>query len=400
MIDIDFKFRAVGQGAFYTGIFIHRHNGNQFSFVYDCGTRSSPQYINQEIHKFVIESSHKMIDILFISHFHDDHINKISELLNQTGGAKIAILPYLTPEELLLTYIDVSLSGGDAETLTFITNPTAFLLERKVEQIIYIHPDDEKDTDENNEPNIRDSDPELPDFQFVISNQLKKTSIKDSNASVSHHYDSGIFSIIGIWHFKFFNKPRIPDIINDFILDVKTLLNIPSFDFNDLANYVNNNPKTFKTGFNKIYSKNFGARQLVNETSLLIYHGPLRPIKGNQLNHRRWIKNRCSGTLLTGDIIFNNDCFNGMILKWGSYAYTIDVGIFQIPHHGANNYLAHNITTSYPQVQWWVINFGLGNTHKHPHQDIVNMIIDNNIEGQIFCNTQTNELHYGCIIEK
>ncbi|KUJ63867.1 hypothetical protein AR687_01380 [Flavobacteriaceae bacterium CRH] len=400
MIKIDFRFRAVGQGAFYTAIFKHQ-NGKQFSFVYDCGTHSSRQYINQEINNFVTETSNEKIDILFISHFHDDHINKISDLLNQTGGAKQAILPYLTPDELLLAYIEVSLSGGDPETLAFIRDPTAFLVERKVEHIIYIHPDDEQDSEENNEPIRTDPDPESNDFQFVILNQLKKsTNITDTNIAVSHYYDSGEFSITGLWKFKFFNKSRTPAVINAFIQSVKALLDTPTFNFNDLSIYLENNPTTFETGFNNIYSNNFGARQLINDTSLVIHHGPLRQIKRNSLNHRRWLLNRCSGTLLTGDIIFNKDCLDEIILKWGSHRYTIDVGIFQIPHHGANNYLSDNITTCYPQVQWWVINFGLGNTHKHPHQDIVNMVIDNNMEGQIFCNTQTNELHYGCIIEK
>ena len=80
MIDIDFKFRSVGQGAFYTGIFKQRLNGNQFSFVYDCGSHSSRQYIDQEISNFVTETKKQKIDILFISHFHSDHTNKIAEL--------------------------------------------------------------------------------------------------------------------------------------------------------------------------------------------------------------------------------------------------------------------------------------------------------------------------------
>lgn len=58
MIDINLKFHAVGQGAFYTGIFRHQ-NGNQFSFVYDCGSYSSRRYIDHEISNFVSESEGK-----------------------------------------------------------------------------------------------------------------------------------------------------------------------------------------------------------------------------------------------------------------------------------------------------------------------------------------------------
>lgn len=58
MIDIDFKFRPVGQGAFYSGVFKHR-NGKQFSFVYDCGSHSSRQYIDQEVSNFITETNKK-----------------------------------------------------------------------------------------------------------------------------------------------------------------------------------------------------------------------------------------------------------------------------------------------------------------------------------------------------
>jgi beta-lactamase superfamily II metal-dependent hydrolase len=84
--------------------------------------------------------------------------------------------------------------------------------------------------------------------------------------------------------------------------------------------------------------------------------------------------------------------------KWINPKYRYDVGVFQIPHHGANNYLDGNLVSRYPNVQHWVINFGLGNTHKHPHQSIVDAILNNKLKGHIFCNTQANQFYYGCRI--
>lgn len=400
MIDIDFKFRAVGQGAFYSGRFRHQ-NGQQFSMVYDCGTHSSRQYIDREIRNFVRETRKEKIDILFISHFHEDHINKIAALLNQTGGAKLAILPYLSPDELILAYADASLSEGgpDPDTLAFIQNPTAFLLDRKVDRIIYIHPGDDGKSGENTGLDDKEVNPESPDFRFVLSNQLMpNNAIIEQNIGVQHYYDTGNFSIIGFWEFKFFNKPRNLATVTAFVSDVKNLLGKTNISFNDLADYITANPRSFESDFNSIYSINFGYRQLVNETSLVIYHGALDAINPYPRIYRRWMRNNCTGTLLTGDIIFDQNCYDEIIRKWVNPKYQINVGIFQVPHHGANNYLLTTLTSRYPHVMFWVINFGLGNTHKHPHQNIVNGIINHCGSGNVFCNTQVNEFYYGCRI--
>lgn len=402
MIDLDLKFRAVGQGAFYTSIFRHS-NGNQFSFVYDCGSHSSRQYIDNEISDFVTESNEQKIDILFISHFHSDHTNKISMLLNKTGGAKIAILPYLSPEELVLAYTDVRLSGGDEDTLAFIQNPTVFLLERKVEQIIFIHPDDDNKSNNNDEPNLKNPDLDRilsADFEFVISNQLiPKQDINEPNQQVSHYYDLGWLSIIGFWEFKFFNKHRDIATLNNFITDLRTLLGIHNFSFEDIADFIANNPTTFESNLKAVYSRNFGYGQLINDTSLVIYNAPLINLtRNNMMYFRRFPFRRDHGylaTLLTGDIKFNQDCLNQITSKWTNRRYFDNIGVFQIPHHGANNYIEPNVIIAYQNVRWWIINFGLGNTHKHPRQEIVNMIENNKVSGEIFANTQVKTFGYG-----
>jgi len=181
----------------------------------------------------------------------------VSELLNQTGGAKIAILPYLTPEELILAYTDVSLSSGDSETLSFIQNPVDFLTERKVEHIIYIHPNNEPGTDDNDTPSegIDIEKYNTDDFEFILSNQLQANSgFTEQNPLVSHYYDTGRFYIVDFWEFKLFNKPRDLDTITTFVQEIKTLLGVTSFNLNDLADYISTHSTTFESDFNRIYS--------------------------------------------------------------------------------------------------------------------------------------------------
>lgn len=395
MINIDFRFRAVGQGAFYSGVFKHR-NGNQFSFVYDCGTHSTRSYIEYEIDSFVHETAHKKIDILLISHFHDDHINKISELLDQAGGAKIAILPYLTPNELLLAYIDANLSGAASDALAFIRDSTTFLLKRNVEKIIYIHPDDEPDSGSSDQPFKRDMDPESPDFEFRILNNLKlKPDIENSNSSVLHCFDTGSILLTGLWEFKFFSKPRTKVILEAFLHDIATFLSIQNFNFNDLVNYIDANPSSFDHDFNLIYSRNFGAKQLINDTSLIVYHGALIKTINRRIFRRGFLSNS-TGTLLTGDIKFDENCLNDLRRKWIDPKYINNVDVFQIPHHGADQYIAPLVVSTFQNVYWWVINFGLGNKHKHPRQNIIDIIQVHKVTGKIFSNTQTNDFGYGC----
>lgn len=397
MINIDFKFRAVGQGAFYTGVFKH-FGGKQFSFVYDCGTDSSRQYIEKEITNFVSETNNQKIDVLFISHFHRDHINKIGELLNQTGGAKLAILPYLTPDELVLAYIDINLSGGiDPDTLAFIQNPAGFLQERKVDKIIFIHPSDEGDFGSEDEPQEIKTDLDSPDFDFIISNTLKPNNdILENDPKVEHYYDKGNFSIVGFWEFKFFNKTRDIATLNNLCQEVQNLLSLPTFNLTDLADYITNNQNTFETDFNQIYSRNFGYGQLINDTSIVIYHGAIKTRKYRKWFGRfpGWFRSGFTGTLLTGDIRFNQDCLNQIQSKWLNQKYFEKTSFFQIPHHGANNYIESTVISSYPNVKWWVINFGLGNTHKHPRQEIIDIIENHKIQGNIFPNTQINTVEY------
>ena len=62
----------VGQGGFS----IEKIDG--FVVVYDCGSVSSPNAVEQSIDKIQQDTDH--VDVLFISHFDKDHVNGIKHL--------------------------------------------------------------------------------------------------------------------------------------------------------------------------------------------------------------------------------------------------------------------------------------------------------------------------------
>lgn len=91
----------VGQGAFYSEHFILK-NGKEVNVVYDCGADQPwNDALEREISHFY-ECKNNIIDALFISHFDQDHVNGIHDLVNKRGiQIKKVILPVLEKEEWL-----------------------------------------------------------------------------------------------------------------------------------------------------------------------------------------------------------------------------------------------------------------------------------------------------------
>ncbi len=74
---------SVGQGAFYSETFSVRRE-KLFTAVYDCGRNKNVSAAAK------IEKLHK-VDLIFISHFHDDHINGIKEI--QQNSNPLIVIP-------------------------------------------------------------------------------------------------------------------------------------------------------------------------------------------------------------------------------------------------------------------------------------------------------------------
>lgn len=408
MIDIDFEFHPIGQGLFYSGIFTHR-NGEQFSIVYDCGSDSTPDvYLEKQVDEFVhrlVDKDEKKLDILFVSHFHRDHINRISYLLNKTNGAKYAILPYLNEDEMFLALFDniteddfLDAKGEfDEDVFELITNPVSFFRERKVDNVIFIHPDDDDDKDENfgnNEGKPDDAD--SPNFQFNFEINLKPNQKETSQDSgVIHFYPKGILSVNRFWEFKLFNKPRARETVDAFKEAIKRLIKSTYLRPSNISSYIKSNKKTFKKDFKLIYFKYFGAGKLINQTSLIVYHGATNNDLWNNSYFYHPFPNRNTGTFLCADITLDVTCINNLKRKWIRYnRYFENVVLFQVPHHGSENDMDIQVFQEFTNTEVWLINFGLGNTHDHPRQKIVNMLVDNAGPYHIALNNQIRDFHY------
>ena len=101
-------FHPIGQGAFYTEEFIDSDK-RKFVMVLDCGTETAVEAMDVSL-DYQIDSfknslgDNPQIDLLFISHFHDDHIKGINKLID---GVKVirTIIPMLDWPTLTLTRV-------------------------------------------------------------------------------------------------------------------------------------------------------------------------------------------------------------------------------------------------------------------------------------------------------
>lgn len=113
-------FHPVGHGAFYTERFYDEAEQNVANYVFDCGCYEaakngmSARDYEKRIKK-AIDTEFKRdekIDALFISHFHQDHINGVEYLMSYCKIHKIYV-PAITPEIVIESFLYNYIATGN-----------------------------------------------------------------------------------------------------------------------------------------------------------------------------------------------------------------------------------------------------------------------------------------------
>lgn len=116
----------VGQGAFFSEQFFDSSNQCLFSVIYDCGS-TSKGLLNHEI-----EQLEKSIDIMFISHFDNDHINGLKTLIEKKllRATSVVVIPFIYPKliKILLPEMKYELSEESFEALEALFNSDAKII--------------------------------------------------------------------------------------------------------------------------------------------------------------------------------------------------------------------------------------------------------------------------------
>lgn len=113
MVMLKRTFWAVGHGAFYTEQFVDHNTDQCITAVYDCGGKGIKKSVDNFLRNVKRNGNEKpCVDLLFISHFHYDHINGVQELINKAAVKRI-LIPQLSQLRLAEAYIYNSIQTLD-----------------------------------------------------------------------------------------------------------------------------------------------------------------------------------------------------------------------------------------------------------------------------------------------
>ena len=329
-------FHPVGQGAFYT----ERHSvgkDDEFTIVYDCGTMTKNG--GKTLEKSIVSAFPKGqdIDILFISHFHEDHINGIKFLAGYCN-IKQVVMPLMDKTAIILSKVSNYLNGGAFDE-ELIDDTEKFFGDNT--SIIKIKPADIGQE-------ARAIDPES-------RREIEKGSIeKDSGTifSVPNQYT------IHDWCFIPFNYKHV-----ERQKQFESILKKRNIDLNSMTiEKINECRKEILEAYKEVDGD-------PNINSMVLFSGRIGgeddfvECFGRCQYYHRYCHCFASGCLYTGDVDLNQK----MIIKnieqrLGRFSDSI--GTVQIPHHGSK----HNFNKSilFSNVCCTVFSYGTVNQYGHP----------------------------------
>lgn len=342
MISLRRTFHPIGQGAFYSEVF-HREGGNRpFVFVYDCGTETGNSHqqkpLTQQIDDWIRYDNVQQIDLLCISHFHKDHINGLDHLLSRVKVKK-TLIPMLPEEVVTLTRIHNLVTAdfdpiqdgnidGYIEELYY----NAYNKESRFGEIIAVRPDEGEMQGQNDE----------------------KSTLLPQVAGVANGTE--LFFAENIWVYKPFNsilpsdplakkvvtniKNRLPYVIKvDGSLDVGLIMN----------------DKFFRLVLMGEYNKEFKGRG-DNLYTLVVESKPADGVTVQPCD-------KCARCLYFGDFDTSGDK-SRLGRLFNTYRDYKDIGIVQVPHHGAKGNWKQEMLQGCPRL--YVVSAGSNNSYHHP----------------------------------
>ena len=340
-------FHPIGQGAFYTERYNFRKD--DFTIVYDCGSLTFREKKMEKRIKSTFPKNHS-IDILFISHFHADHINGI-EILAKHCKIKKVIMPLIDDQAKILVKV-ANLIGANFSDTRLIDSPEDIFGDIPIIRI---------DSTEIN-----------PNFDGVSLDN--PTDISKIGSSTINQSGIVFTPISGVdWFFIPFNYKH-GERKNQFVDALKT--HGLTFDKIDTINKINKNKDNIIKAYNKVDGD-------LNENSMILYSGKNSddPIHCFDYNHHLYLHrhfhlNFQSGCLYMGDIDLNApNIVSDIEAKLRPLLPYI--GTLQVPHHGS----IHNFNNSIvlKSIHCAIFSYGTTNSFGHPSDRVIGNIISNNI---------------------
>lgn len=330
----------VGQGGFYSEQL--KEGKNEVLVFFDCGgnnRKSMEKYIRNYFPvKPKKRKSNRVIDAVFISHLHDDHVNGLEYLLKYFR-VKFLFLPQLKNDlllEILLYNVINRKPAINNLILELYNDDRPFFGETRIIKVL----------PSNNEEVLNEDNLRLYDID--IATDKIRGSIRSGTRI---HFNRE-------WLFIPYNPPAKTKRPEGFYEYFKNTLQIGDFDFKKLPDIVK------EIGVQKCrstYKNYFGDNH--NAYSMALFSGTLNPYNYS-------VNPNC---LFLGD--YEKTHYKIMRLFFDPLWHTIRS--LQVPHHGSlNNY----IKELYKYAERGFIAVGEKNKYYHPNIDTLIGIKENNCE--------------------
>lgn len=398
-----FRFHSVGQGLFYSGIIRPEdpNPNNSFCFVYDCGSLSNKRFLKNEIDDLVAllptikednsKKEKRKLNLLVVSHLHEDHVNGLAHLL-QNVQVDTVLIPYYSEAQRVLAVLDSidedehpssSAESGfqGLDYISFIANPVSWFQRKGVKRIILLGSEENSENAKFQYQFDRDDEGRPIINPFVSEKNDNKTIIWQLGYSAVMECPT-IF-----WKIRFENlrpDPKLQKCINILYHELEKYLTKSKSLVDILSD------KSLLSELKGSIQKECG--NIHNRTSLVLLHGPS---ESNSFYNINWMKprqwdidkkgprgsiyfpcgyNPCQ-SLLTGDLeLPKDDCpislVDDLINKHGGECL-----VFQFPHHGAD--FSYSNQFEKLNAVCAVISFGITNRFGHPTMTALDSLANN-----------------------
>lgn len=372
-----FRFHNIGQGLFYSGLLNLRDSKkhNVFSFVYDCGTDSNKLFLRREIESFkpLLPSAgthnEKRLDMLVISHLHDDHVNGLKYLLDNVKVDTV-VMPYIDDGLKSLALIESSRNSDFLRT--FYLDPVNWLASRGVRRILLLGAEgtDTKGEELSSGQPINNDDSDI----YVDPESVIRTGSVGSASTIYLKSRSTVSCRNYCWEFQFENLKLDPAVIASY----QSIIEDYKRKYKSLENILIDKRLT-KNLRDDI--KETQLKYTLNRTSVVMLHRPIASDAYVQFGfcngcfHRYFmphihIEDILCGSILTGDVdLKEGESFD--ILDDSSVRHGYSV--VQFPHHGAKNDYNIEYFHTLPAITT-VVSYGITNRYGHPHGQVLRLL--------------------------
>lgn len=366
---------ASGQGFFHSGTV--RLGDRSVLYVYDCGSLDRVA-LTREISIFRDRHGDE-IDLLFLSHFHADHVNGLPDLL---AGTRVhtAVIPLVPIAERLFVFAR-ALATDEPITDWYrdlIADPVSAIADiSNGAEVVEVAPEVQEDDDDSLE---------LPYEPVAPADLTTGTSADDFSDTAT--LTPGARSVLtgsngtlstAIWEWDTMTTAFAAKRKESFLDTLATQLKITRADLNKrlstrtgVVDLLTNH----RTALEASYNSNFAD---LNLTSLLLYSGPAAEVPSEGMSYRaRSVVERGElhawdvrpGWLGTGDQRMGVRRCSETVQRFG--ARLGRVGALALPHHGARDSFHPALLAAFGDHRpVCSASVGAHNTYHHPNRRVI-----------------------------